>query len=89
MKRHVMVFTSSECVPCKQLKLQLAALPGIITDVEWVDVEKSPILVHTYSVTHVPTTLLIEEGCVKSSIIGLTHTTSKTIREWLNGAEVC
>lgn len=79
--REILIFTSAECVPCKQLKAHLDNQSIDKDKIKFADVEQA----EGYSVRSVPTILFIDNGIVLDKLVGYQANYVKQIKEYLNG----
>lgn len=81
----VIMFTSQDCVPCKQIKNTLASKGFDLNKIEliYVDTDDGSQKASKYAVHGVPTTLFIKEDMIMDSFCGNSPTLAKQIIEWL------
>lgn len=70
----LLLFTTPNCNPCKNMKKVVEALEkdhGDKLDFYLIDLEKTPEFQSIYNIKSVPTTILIKEGKIKERFAGL------------------
>ena len=78
----VLLFTSKDCVPCKQLKAALKAKNYDFSKMQQIDVDEVPEQASYYKVNSVPTVIFMEKNGPSHTVSGYVPALISDIMTW-------